>query len=342
MVAALLATGCGGDEPDEQATNFTLPRTYDQLDLGDPAAAVAEFASAFVRRDYVAAMLLLHPSTQAGMAADIAAADFSGWVMPTLEPAVQARIELERGGDHHLDALRVFEIAMEEATLNGGFRVDLAGGLERIEVRSADAFTAIVDGVLTTSREAVVFELAPTPDGRWRIRQARLENGSATELPFSGRPTLGSPVRNLDIATTWRAGLPNSSPTELLDTVTTLVDAGDFFSVYLLLDAPAQREVEALLPSDGSAIHHIAGGRLDLALDEIGFAIDLSTLTISANPPEAADLTPGQSFTFMAPTDETGEVGLDVTLTLDSSGGWRLHRLAIVGDLASPVPFPLA
>ena len=34
-------------------------------------------------------------------------------------------------------------------------------------------------------------------------------------------------------------------------------------------------------------------------------------------------------------------VGLDVTVTLDASGGWRLHRLAVVGDLASPVPFPV-
>ena len=341
VIAALVAVGCGSEGSDEQRATFTPPRTYHHVDLGDPAAAVAEFASAFVRRDFVAAMLLLHPSTQAVMATDIVAADFSGWVMPDLEPAVQARIELERGGDHHLDALRVFEIAMEEATLNGGFRVDLAGGIEDIQVRYADGFTAIVDAVLSTSTEAVVFELAPTPDGRGRIRQVRLENGAAAELPFSGRPTLGSPVRNLDVATTWRAGLPNSSPAELLETVAFLVGAGDFFSVYLLLDAPAQRELEGLLPPDGSAIHDIVAGRLDVLLGQTGFAIDLSTVAPGADPPAAADLEPGQSLTFMAAIGETGETGLDVTVTLDREGGWRLHRLAPVGDLGSPVPFPL-
>jgi len=338
LIAALAASCGGGETKGESAPAFTPPRTYDQLDLDDPAAAVTEFASAFVRRDFVAAMLVLHPSTQVAMATDVTAADFGTWVMPDLEPAVQARIELERGGDHHLDALRVFEVAMEEASRNGGFRVDLVGGIDDVRVRTADGFTAVVDAVLTASDEAVVFELGPTADGRWRVRQARLENGSATELPFSGRPILGSPVRRLDVATTWRAALPNGSPLELLQTIATLVAMGDHFSLYLLLDARAQRDIAALLPPQTSGIHEITGARLDEALDEAGFVFDLSGLVPMPEPPEAAATEPGGSFTFLV---TAGETDFDVTVSLDGAGGWRLHRLAVVGDLASPVPFPL-
>lgn len=316
---------------------FTLPRTYDQLDLGTPAAAVAEFSSAFVRRDFVTAMLLLHPATQASMATDVTNADFSTWVMPEVEPAVRARIELERGGDHRLDALRVFEIAMEEATVNGGFRVDLAGGVEDVTTRSADAFTAVVDATLTASETPVVFELAPMSDGKWRVRHVRLENGSATELPFSGRPVLGSPVRILDAATTWRASLPNDTPNDLMRTVATLVDARDYVSVYLLLDGPAQREIGLLLPTNGTADNHVPAAVLDDVLDTAGFPVDLSTIELGpSEPPEADSQAAGESFTFMV---ADGDLGLDVTVTLDTSGGWRLHRLAVVGDLASPVPF---
>ena len=55
-------------------------------------------------------------------------------------------------------------------------------------------------------------------------------------------------------------------------------------------------------------------------------------------PPEAAATEPGGSFTFLV---TAGETDFDVTVSLDGAGGWRLHRLAVVGDLASPVPFPL-
>ena len=318
---------------------FTLPRAYEQLDLATPDAAVAEFNSAFARRDFLTALLLIHPSTQAKMATDVANADFSAWVMPDVEPAVRARIEIERDGDHRLDALRVFEIAMEEATLNGGFRVDLSGGVEDVTVRSSDRFTAIVDGVLTTNQAAVVYELAPMPDGKWRIRHVRLDNGLVTEVPFSGRPPLDSPARTLDTATTWRASLPNESPNALLRTLAALVAAEDPVSVYLLLDAAAQHQIELQLPAGGTAESRVTAAVLDDVLDERGFAIDLSTIVLDPEePPEAAALAPGESFTFMV---ADGRVGLDVTVTLDHAGGWRLHRLAVVGDLASPVPFPV-
>jgi len=331
---------CGGDSAeDEPEGTFTLPRTYDQLDLGSPVAAVAEFSSAYVRRDFVTAMLLIHPATQATMVTDVLNADFSSWVMPEVEPAVLARIELERDGDHALDVLRVFEIAMEEATVNGGFRVDLAGGIDDVSQRSADRFTAVVDAALTTSGEPVVFELAPISDGTWRIRQVRLEDGSAADLPFAGEPLLASPERLLDIATTWRTSLPNGTPNELVQTIVQLVSSRDYVSVYLLLDGPAQRELVSRLPATGTADNHVAAAVLDDVLDTAGFAFDLSLVEVDATEPSGAGgLGPGDSLTFSV---ADGDVGLDVTVSVDTKGGWRLHRLAVLGDLASPVPFPV-
>ena len=56
-------------------------------------------------------------------------------------------IAVEQGGDHVLEAGRVFEIAMEEAMANGGFHVDLASGADGLTLRSSDQFTAVVDGI---------------------------------------------------------------------------------------------------------------------------------------------------------------------------------------------------
>ena len=44
-----MLTGCGSDEPDTVEATFTMPRTYEQLDLASPEATVDEFISAFVR-----------------------------------------------------------------------------------------------------------------------------------------------------------------------------------------------------------------------------------------------------------------------------------------------------
>ena len=111
-------------------------RTYEDLDLSGPEAAVAEFISAFIRRDYIAAALILHPD---------ATDDERGrrerphrTRRSNAEPAVVARMAIERDGDHLLGGVRVFEMAMEEAMTNGGFIVDLASGAEGLTLRSSD------------------------------------------------------------------------------------------------------------------------------------------------------------------------------------------------------------
>lgn len=334
----LFLSSCGSpDAETAPETRSSTPRTFEQFDLGDPAGAVTEFAHAFRRRDFISVALILHPVTQASMTADVAAADFSTWAMPELEPAIRARIELERNGDHHLDTLRVFETAMQEATRNGGLRVDLGGGIEDVRVRTADDFTAVVDAVLSADGAPVVFELGPTADGRWRVRQARLENGIGTELPFSGQPAQVSPVRAVDVATTWRAGLPDHSPMTLLDTIETLLDQGDHVSLYLLLDAVAQREVASRLPVSTTGVHEFVAARFDEVMDRSGFPFDFSALGEGPEPPEAVTTEPGDSLTFAA---RAGDVDYDVTVVLDGDGNWRLRRMALIGDLASPTPFP--
>ena len=79
---------------------------------------------------------------------------------------------------------------------------------------------------------------------------------------------------------------------------------------------------------------------LDDVLDLGGFPIDLGAIEVGDTEPAGSDSAgAGGTLTFMVPD---GDVGLDVTVRLDATGGWRLHRIAVVGDLASPVPFPIS
>lgn len=337
-LGAAVLTGCGSDEPDTVEATFTMPRTYEQLDLASPEATVDEFISAFVRRDYVTAALILHPDTQRTMAAAIAAGDLSGLVTSGLEAAVVARIAVEQGGDHVLEAGRVFEIAMEEAMANGGFHVDLASGADGLTLRSSDQFTAVVDGILATNGNDVVFELAPTTDGRWRIRSVRLANGLPSQIPFSGTPSVMAPERRIESTDVWRSTLPNSDPQELLQTVAALIGSGDHVSLYLLLDTTAQQAVVDRLASEPDPNHGLVASRLDARLDTVGFAVDLAGL--GAVPSDimttSLQVGPGEALTFLVPL---GDDGLDVTLSRDSTGGWRLRRMVPIGDITAPSPF---
>ncbi|MEM8705626.1 MAG: hypothetical protein AAGE98_04170 [Actinomycetota bacterium] len=337
---AVLASACGGGGDDEQQIEaaFTLPRTYEKLDLSGPEAAVAEFTSAFIRRDYVTAALILHPDTQRSMAISVAADDVSGFVAPEAAPTVLARIAVERGGDEVVDAARVFEVAMEEAMSNGGFSVDLASGVEGVTLRTSDQFGAVVDGILSTNGLDVVFELAPASDGRWRIRGVRLSNGTPLQVPFSGTPSQMSLARNTEPRDVWRTTLPNASPQELLDTIVTLVDAQDHVSLYLLLDATGQRGVADQLAALTIPDHGLPAPMLDARFDEVGFPVDFTGVeSIPADTLTTAEnVGPGEAITF-AVTVETGD--LDVTMARDSTGAWRLRRMVPVGELTAPTPF---
>ena len=44
---------------------------------------------------------------------------------------------------------------------------------------------------------------------------------------------------------------------------------------------------------------------------------------------------PGEALTFLVPLGD----GLDVTLSRDSTGGWRLRRMVPIGDITAPSPF---
>ncbi len=343
LILALVAASCGGgggDDTQQIESSFTPPRTYDDFDLTGPQAAVAEFISAFVRRDYIAAALILHPDAQRAMSTAVAEDDLTGLIAPNAEPAVVARMTIERNGDHLLDGMRVFELAMEEAMANGGFTVDLASGTKGLTLRSSDQFGAVVEGILSTNGNNVVFELAPTPDKRWRIRSARLANGTPLQIPFSGTPTVDSPARNLEPRDIWRSTLPNESPQELLDTIVTLVGLDDYVSLYLLLDEAGQRGAAEQLPPSISSDHGLVAMLLDIRLDTTGFPVDVTDVDPIASETLAIaqDVGIGEAITFAV---TVGENALDVTMSRDSTGAWRLRRMVPVGELTVPTPFSL-
>lgn len=337
----MVLAGCGGDEPETVEPTFTLPRTYEDLDLSTPQAAVGEFASAFVRRDYVTAGLILHRDTQATMEQAFATANVSAVVAPEIQAAVLARLTVERDGDHLLEAGRAFEIAMEAAMADGGFTVDLTSGVDGLTLRSEDRFSAIVDGILAANGNDVTFELAPATDGRWRVRGVRLADGSPTQVPFSGTPSVRSPARSTEPTGVWRSALPNADPQELVETLAAIGSAGDHVSLYLLLDASAQLEVADALGVQPGADHALIASRLDVRLDEVGLGIDFGDVGRVSSDVMATSqqVEPGEALTFMV---SHGEVGLDVTMSRDSTGGWRLRRMVTAGAITEPSPFPLS
>ena len=341
LILALVTASCGGGGDDTQQVEMTLtpPRTYEDLDLSGPEAAVDEFISAFVRRDHIAAALICTPMRNWRRAP---------WSTRTTSPASSHRTPNRRlwpGCDRtqrrplpRRDAcLRDGE---EEAMTNGGFIVDLASGAEGLTLRTSDQFGAVVEGILSSNGSDVVFELAPTSDERWRIRSARLANGTPLQIPFSGTPTVDSPARNLEPRNIWRSTLPNDSPQELLDTIVTLVGLGDYVSLYLLLDETGQRGAAEQLPPSISPDHGLVAMLLDTRLDTAGFPVDVTdaepiaseTLTI------AQDVGIGEAITFAV---TVGENALDVTMARDSAGAWRLRRMVPAGELTAPTPFPL-
>ena len=90
VLGVMLLSGCGGGETESVEPTFTLPRTYVDLDLATPEGAVAEFVSAFVRRDYGTAGLIPHRDTQATMEAAFATADLSAVTAPEIQASVLA------------------------------------------------------------------------------------------------------------------------------------------------------------------------------------------------------------------------------------------------------------
>lgn len=340
VLGVMVLAGCGGNEPETVEPTFTLPRTYEELDLSTPQAAVEEFMSAFVRRDYVTASLILHRDTQATLEQSIATTNVTGLVAPEIQAAVLARLTVEREGDHLMEAGRAFEIAMEAAMADGGFKIDLASGADGLNLRSEDRFSAIVEGILATNGNDVTFELAPATDGRWRVRSVRLADGSPTEVPFSGTPSVASPARPGEAAAVWRSALPSADPQELVETLAAVGSAGDHVSLYLLLDRSAQEAVADALGVQPGADHALLSSRLDERLDAVGLGIDFGDLGRVSSDVMATSqqVEPGEALTFML---AHGEVGLDVTMSRDSTGAWRLRRLVTAGDITAPSPFPL-
>ena len=223
---------------------------------------------------------------------------------------------------------------------NGGLHVDLASGADGLTLRSSDRFSAVVDGILATNGNDVVFELAPATDGRWRIRSVRLANGVPGIVPFSGTPTVSPPERPTEAREVWRGSLPNATPQELLDTIMSLLAEQDHVSLYLLLDTTAQAAITDQLAGATVPDHAFVAPVLDARLDGSGLGIDPSDVgNVDTDVMTTSEqVQPGEALTFMV---DHGEVGLDVTMSRDSTGGWRLQRLVPAGAVTAPTPFEL-
>ena len=212
---------------------------------------------------------------------------------------------IERNGDHFLEGACLRD---GDGRGDDQRRVHRRSclGCRGLTLRTSDQFGAVVEGILSSNGSDVVFELAPTSDERWRIRSARLANGTPLQIPFSGTPTVDSPSRNLEPRDIWRSTLPNDSPQELLDTIVTLVRLGDYVSLYLLLDETGQRGAAEQLPPSISRDHGLVAMLLDARLDTAGFPVDVTdadpiaseTLTI------AQDVGVGEAITFAVTVGE--------------------------------------
>ena len=79
---------------------------------------------------------------------------------------------------------------------------------------------------------------------------------------------------------------------------------------------------------------------LDIRLDTTGFPVNVTDVDPIASETLAIaqNVGIGEAITFAV---TVGENMLDVTMSRDSTGAWRLRRMVPVGELTAPTPFSL-
>ena len=84
--------------------------------------------------------------------------------------------------------------------------------------------------------------------------------------------------------------------------------------------------------------HGLVASQLDARLDTVGFPVDVTEIDGVPGDTMTTSLQvePGEALTFMVPL---GDEALDVTMSRDSTGAWRLRRMVPVGDITAPTPF---
>ncbi len=338
-VCSLFALGCGSDG-EKTHSGGLLPISYDELDLSTPELAVNVFVDAFADGDFISAALVFHPMTQDAMQRAMDDETFYDWVDGPGQEALVDRLTAELGGDHYLETLRMFDLAMQSAATAGGLRFDLTEGATEVVTTTEDSRAALVDVTMRATGLTATVELAKQGDD-WRIRQVRYTNGGMNDFPFSGDPAIASDVTELTSFDEWYQLLPANTPKATVETVGRLVAKGDHLSIYLLLSAASQRQ--ALIPLNdlphfGGVEHWLGPAALDERLDTTGFPYDLDKIVqLQGGEPITAA---GATTAAVIITTETME--LEARLLLDTSGRWRLKQVFPLGGSEVIVPFPIS
>jgi len=340
VICSLFALGCGSDKA-ETHSGGPLPVSYGELDLSTPELAVNAFIDAFADGDFVTTALIFHPATQHAMQQAMDDETFYDWIDGAGQGALAARLAAEIGGDHYIDALRMFSLAMQSAATAGGLRFDLTKGASEIVTTVQDSRAALVDVTMRATGVTATIEMGKSQAGDWRVRQIRYANGGMNEFPFSGDPPLPNGPTELTSFNEWHQLLPADTPEAAVETISRLVARGDHLSIYLMLAAASQRQ--ALLPL--SALEHFGGvehgfgpAALDERLDATGFPYDIDKI---------AELQGGEPITAAGATTatiiiKTETMELEARLLLDTTDRWRLRQIFPIGGSDIVVPFPIS
>jgi hypothetical protein len=339
VVCSLFALGCAS-EGEKTHSGGPLPISYEELDLSTPELAVEAFVGAFADGDFITAALIFHPITQEAMQRAMDEETFYDWVDGLGQEALVDRLTAELGGNHYLETLRMFDLAMQSAATAGGLRFDLTQGATELLTTTEDSRAALVDVTMRATGLTATVELAKQ-GADWRVRQIRYPNGGMNDFPFSGDPPIASGVTELTSFDEWYGWLPANSPMATVETIGRLVAKGDHLSIYLLLSAASQRQ--SLIPLNdlphfGGVEHWLGPAALDERLDTTGFPYDIDKIVqLQGGEPITAA---GATTATVIITTETME--LEARLLLDTTNRWRLKQVFPLGGSEVIVPFPIS
>lgn len=183
LVIVLFGTGCGGDDRLGGARTY-----YESLDLASPRQAVATFADAFQRNDFMTVWLVLDADAQLRLqqALNMLQYDrfFDTVALPEYHTAVEAEVFPFQSWDSH-DLWEFFDRLMLMADRHDAFLIDLSGRLSiNGESPNAGEYTDLIADVEGIEGD-VIFRMAQAPSGRWRVHQVIAPGGDEQSVPWS-------------------------------------------------------------------------------------------------------------------------------------------------------------
>ena len=184
LVVGLLAVSCGGDAP-----SLGGARTYyESLDLSSPRQAVAIFADAFQRNDFMTVWLVLDADAQFHLQQALNLLQFGQFLDTAAFPEYQTALETQvfpfQSWDSH-DLWEFFDRLMLMADRHDAFLINLGGRVSITGERpSAGEYTDLIAEVEGIQGD-VTFRMAQAPSGRWRVHQVIAPGGDGQSVPWS-------------------------------------------------------------------------------------------------------------------------------------------------------------